>query len=167
MLSRKRFRAATRERLTTLLLATQALRHATAPITRILAGATFEPLEPSAAATYTVLFAAIATEISEMQIAPGTVVALEIAKTPKSAAAKKTLIRVCRKDARIAKPHRRQKAKRPSWQDWIRGGKFWHHQMKSAPPVKLNPGERYSIRATLDVIRDLESVEPYVKVTPQ
>ena len=101
-----------------------------------------------------------------MNIDPGSVVSVEIAATPRSAAARKTLIRVCRKDPRIARKHRQQKSTRPSWQDWIRGGRFWHHQMKSKPAIKLDPGERYTVNATVDVIRDLQSVERFIKVTP-
>lgn len=37
--------------------------------------------------------------------------------------------------------------------------------MKSKPGIKLDPGERYTVNATVDVIRDLESVERFVKVT--
>jgi hypothetical protein len=32
--------------------------------------------------------------------------------------------------------------------------------------VKLTPGSRYALRATVDVLRDLESVKRWVKVTP-
>jgi hypothetical protein len=101
-----------------------------------------------------------------MNIEPGSVVSVEIAATPRGAAARKTLIRVCRKDPRIAKQHRSQKDKRPSWKDWIRGGRFWHHQMKSKPAIGLDPGERYTVSASVDVIRDLQSVERFIKVTP-
>lgn len=101
-----------------------------------------------------------------MDIAPGQTVSIEITAAPKSAAAQKTLCRVCGKDEQITKAHRQQKAKRPSWQTWRRGGKMWHHQMKSRSAVKLEPGAKYTVRATLDVVRDLESVERWVKVTP-
>ncbi len=100
-----------------------------------------------------------------MNIDPGSVVSVEIAATPSGAAARKTLIRVCRKDPRVARQHRQQKSTRPSLQEWIRGGRFWHHRMKSKPAIKLDAGERYTVNATVDVIRDLESVERYVKVT--
>jgi hypothetical protein len=99
-----------------------------------------------------------------MDIDPGSMVSVEIAVTPRAAAARKTLMRVCHKDPRLAKRHRQQKAKRPSQRDWIRGGKYWHHQMKSRPAARLTPGQTYALRATLDVIRDLESVKDCVKV---
>jgi hypothetical protein len=102
-----------------------------------------------------------------MDIAPGSMVTIEINKDPRREAARKTLHRVCLKNAELAKQARHQKHIRPSWQDWIRGGKFWHHQMKTKPLSKLEPGRVYTVRATLDVIRDLESVEDCVRVTAQ
>ena len=100
-----------------------------------------------------------------MEIAPGANVTVEITARPRSAAAAKTLTRVCAKDADVKKRKRHRKAHRPSWIEWIRGGKYWHHQMKSKPGISLAPGAKYSLRATVDVIRDLESVQRCVKVT--
>jgi hypothetical protein len=100
-----------------------------------------------------------------MDISPGATVSVEIAEAPKSAAAQKTLVRVCSKDPQVARQHRTRKEKRPSRQDWIRGGRFWNHRMKSRPAVKLDPGMRYTVHATVDVIRDLQSIERYVKVS--
>ena len=100
-----------------------------------------------------------------MDITPGATVSIEISAPPRNEAAKKTLYRICRKDAGVAKFHRRWKDKRPSWQTWIRGGKLWHHQMKSRPPLKLTAGAKYTVHATVDVIRDLESVRKWVNVS--
>ena len=102
-----------------------------------------------------------------MDIAPGATVSIEIIATPRRAAARKTLARVCGKDPATAKRHRTQKTKRPSWQEWIRGGRFWHHQMKTKSAATLEPGSRYTVRATVDVMRDLESVKGCVKVAVQ
>ena len=102
-----------------------------------------------------------------MDITPGKTVSIEITAEPRSAAAESTLIRVCRKDPQAAKFHRTLKRDRPSWQTWRRGGRFWHHQMRSKPAVSLTKGSRYSVFATVDVIRDLASVSRWVKVTPQ
>ena len=49
---------------------------------------------------------------------------------------------------------------------WRRGGNQWHHQMKTQPAFKLTPGRQLSLVATVDVIRDLGSLENCVKVTP-
>lgn len=101
-----------------------------------------------------------------MDIAPGTTICVEIAAAPGNAAARKTLTRVCAKDAEVARQQRRRKEHRPSLQTWRRGGRMWRHRMKSRLPVSLEPGRRYRLLATLDVIRDLESVERWVKVSP-
>ena len=100
-----------------------------------------------------------------MSIAPGANVTIEITATPRREAARKTLNRVCGKDTQIALAIRRRKAKRPSWQEKRRGGRWWHHQMKSKSPAQLTPGQKFEVRATLDVIRDLESVSDCVKVS--
>jgi hypothetical protein len=97
---------------------------------------------------------------------PGKMLSVEITAPPTNDAARKTLIRLCRRDPRVARHQRAQKRKRPSWESWRRGGRQWHHQMESQPPVKLTPGSRYALRATVDVLRDLETVKRWVKVTP-
>jgi hypothetical protein len=101
-----------------------------------------------------------------MSIAPGNDITIEITATPRREAALKTLHRVCGKDPRVASLHRRQKDKRPSRQDSIRGGRWWHHRMKSRSPAKIEPGRVYTVRATIDVMRDLESVKDCVKISP-
>lgn len=100
-----------------------------------------------------------------MTIAPGSTVKLEIAKLPGNAAAHKTLVRLCRKDAGVQRHHRHQQRKRPSLEWWRRGGKQWHHQMKTQTPVAIRVGAAYQICATLDVLRDLASVAECVKVS--
>lgn len=102
-----------------------------------------------------------------MDIAPGQSITVEITLTPRKTAAAKTLLRLSRRDPQVARAQRRQKTRRPSWQTWRRGGRMWHHQMKSKLPIALKPGDRLSLVATLDVIRDLKSVARWVKVTPR
>jgi hypothetical protein len=99
-----------------------------------------------------------------MNITLGSTVTVEVIKTPTNDAAHKTLIRLFRKDASVARHHRHQQSKRPSWEFWRRGGMSWHHQMKTKPAVSLQPGSKYQIRATVDVVRDLASVERFVRV---
>lgn len=100
-----------------------------------------------------------------MDITPGKSIAVEVVAPPRSDRARKTLMRLFRKDPGIAHHLRWQKRNRPSWQTKTRGGRPWHHQMKSVPPIKLTAGARYELHATVDVIRDLQSVGPCVKVT--
>ncbi|MFH1747220.1 MAG: hypothetical protein ABIG44_09285 [Planctomycetota bacterium] len=101
-----------------------------------------------------------------MDLAPGNNITVEITATPSNAAACKTLARICCKDPQVATVKRWHQRRRPSWQTWRRGGRQWHHQMKSRPPVKLEPGAKYTIFATVDVIRDLQSVQRWVKTSP-
>ena len=101
-----------------------------------------------------------------MDVAPGSKVAIEITGRPTSESARKTLTRVCSKDPAILSAKRRKKTHRPSWQEWRRGGKMWHHQMKSRPAVTLEPGHKYTVMASVDVLRDLRSVERFIKVQP-
>ena len=98
------------------------------------------------------------------EIKPGGVVTVEVTGLPRNAAAQKTLAQVLRRDPRIVKLQRNQKAKRPSWQQWRRGGMQWHHQMKTQVPVKIVKGASFTIRATVDVLRRLESVKQWVKL---
>lgn len=99
-----------------------------------------------------------------MNVTLGSTVTVEVIKTPTNDAAEKTLIRLLRKDPAVAKHHRHQQAKRPSWEFWRRGGMSWHHQMKTQAAVSLRPGSKYTIRATVDVVRDLASVQRFVRV---
>jgi len=99
-----------------------------------------------------------------MDVAIGSKISVEITKNPTNDAARKTLIRLYRKDAAVARHHRMQQAKRPSWESWRRGGKMWHHQMRSKPAITLAPGQKFSLRATIDIVRDLESISRFVKV---
>lgn len=101
-----------------------------------------------------------------MEIVPGSEVTVEMIRVPSRRAAAMTLIRLFRKDPAIVRHQRHQHAKRPSRQEWRRGNAIWHHQMRTRPAVRLEVGRTYRLRATLDVIRDLRSVEPFVKVTP-
>ncbi|MBK9126396.1 MAG: hypothetical protein IPM13_01145 [Phycisphaerales bacterium] len=101
-----------------------------------------------------------------MDIQPGSKVTVELTRLPRRAAARKTLARLFRKDPVVARAQRKIARRRPSWQEWTRGGNLWHHQMRSDPGVSLRPGSKYCLLATLDVVRDLNSVADCVKVTP-
>lgn len=99
-----------------------------------------------------------------MNIAPGSEITIEVKSVPTSAAAQKTLLRLLRKDPAAVRLQRHQKAKRPSFEEWRRGNNMWHHQMRSKPPVAVVRGAKCRIRASIDVIRDLRSVEEWVTV---
>lgn len=100
-----------------------------------------------------------------MEIVPGKTVSVEIVAQPRSEAARKTLVRLFSKDPVVVRQARWQSRHRPSWQVWRRGGRMWHHQMKTQSPAKITVGNRVVLRATVDVLRDLESVSRFVSVT--
>ena len=102
-----------------------------------------------------------------MELIPGQTVAIELVATPRNAAARKTLTRLWRHDPAVSRQQRLQKRKRPSWTTWRRGGRLWHHQMRTKPPVELTPGQRLTVVASIDVIRDLASVRRWVKIIPR
>ncbi len=102
-----------------------------------------------------------------MDIAPGQTVSIELTKLPRSDAARKTLTRLFAKDPAVVRTKRWQYQHRPSWESWRRGGNQWHHQMKTTPPLTLAPGRQFAVVATVDVLRDLQSVQRWVKVAAQ
>ena len=101
-----------------------------------------------------------------MELKPGSTVTIEIKNTPTTAAGKKTLARLCRKDPGVLRRQRHQDRHRPSWQMWRRGGRMWHHQMFSTSGVDFKPGTKYTVFASLDVVRDLASVERWINIKP-
>ena len=101
-----------------------------------------------------------------MDVKPGSTVTIEIKNNPTTAAGQKTLARLCRKDPAVLRRQRFQDRHRPSWQMWRRGGRMWHHQMHSTSGVELKPGSRYTVFASLDVVRDLASVQRWINITP-
>ncbi len=100
-----------------------------------------------------------------MPIPVGKTVAVELTALPRSAASRKTLMRLFAKDPLVVRAQRWQYRNRPSWQTWRRGGNYWHHQMKTRPPFQLTIGRRVSLLATTDIAHDLASVERYVTIT--
>lgn len=99
-----------------------------------------------------------------MNITLGKQITIEVTAVPANAPAQKTLMRLLRKDPARVRAQRVQKTKRPSQEFWRRGNKMWHHQMESKPPFTLKTGITGALRATVDVVRDLKSVEQYIKV---
>ncbi|MBL8880132.1 MAG: hypothetical protein JNG88_13520 [Phycisphaerales bacterium] len=101
-----------------------------------------------------------------MNITPNTTVVMTVTATPTREAGLKTIIRLARKDPSQQRIQRHRKAKRPSWQEWRRGGRFWHHQMRTEHGIRVARGASFKFRATTDVLRDLESIAQWVSVSP-
>ena len=100
-------------------------------------------------------------------IQPGTRVSVTVKKTPKREAAAKTIVRVLSKDPGHANEHRRNT--RTRWRHYApkrRGGRLYSGRMPKLHRLKGEVGETGTVLATLDVIRDLNSVESFIEVKP-
>lgn len=100
-----------------------------------------------------------------MDITPNTNVTVEITARPTSRGARLTLERLFRKDPEIANTYRRFMEQRPSMRQKRRGGRWWTHRMQTKPNFEVAKGRSFTVRTTLDVVRDLQSVEKFVKVS--
>lgn len=101
-----------------------------------------------------------------MTITPNTRVIMTVTERPSREAGVKTILRLAHKDPAQRRLQRHRKTKRPSWQEWRRGGRFWHHQMRTQSSVRVERGASFTIMATTDVLRDLASVSRWVQVKP-
>ena len=100
-------------------------------------------------------------------IAPGQKVQIKIVRDPSNQAARKTLVRLLSKDEAIAKENERlRRARARHANPRQRGGRIWTGRVIKQRPVKGQRGEAGTIRATVDVLRDLGSVEKFVEVSP-
>ncbi|MEM6391779.1 MAG: hypothetical protein AAF797_03315 [Planctomycetota bacterium] len=102
-------------------------------------------------------------------IAPGSDVKVTITKTPTNAAAEKTLVRLLHKDAAVAAEQKRlQKSRRKNEKLTVRGGRLrvWEHRQVKIASASPTLGTTGTLKATVDVLRDLASVDRFVEVTP-
>ncbi len=98
-------------------------------------------------------------------IKPGSTVKVKIVKNPTNAAATKTLQRILAKDPVQQKDTRR--LRRIRQQETIthqRGGRQWDIHIPKPKRLLGRAGEAGTVTATLDVLRDLKSVERFVEV---
>ena len=99
-------------------------------------------------------------------IAPGSRIQVKIVKTPTSAAAAKTLVRLLSKDDRVYEEKKRLDRVRVSGFRTIRrGGRLWPIHLVKRQPVRPVAGEIGTIRATVDVLPDLKSVSRFIDVS--
>jgi hypothetical protein len=100
-------------------------------------------------------------------IAPGTRVNITIVKQPASVAAAKTLVRLLSKDPLVvAENKRHEEIRRTHLRHQQRGGRQWAVRVIKQRPVTGSVGETGTLLATVDVLRDLGSVQRFVQVTP-
>jgi len=98
-------------------------------------------------------------------IQPGQQINVTVTSEPKAAAQRKTLIRLCEKDEQVRAERKRLKRARPV-KYHRRGGRPWGDRPYRVAVVKTTAGASYKIFASVDVLRDLKSVEKHVEVTP-
>lgn len=100
-------------------------------------------------------------------IAPGTRVNVKIVKRPTNAAAAKTLERLLSKDpAAKAEARRQEKVRKAAFRTKQRGGRDWEVRIPRQAPVDVKVGNAGTITATLAALRDLQSVQRFVEVSP-
>jgi hypothetical protein len=100
-----------------------------------------------------------------MNIQPGQWVNVKVKTEPRTAAGRKTLIRLFRKDPQVKLEHNRLARSRPT--RWVqRGGRPWGNRPPILQVARTSPGSSYRIFASVDVVRDLRSVESDIEVTP-
>jgi hypothetical protein len=99
------------------------------------------------------------------EIQPGQWINVKVTAEPRSAASLKTMHRVLQKDESVRAEHRRRRrARPPKWH--IRGGRRWFDRPARLSAVETKPGSAYKLFASVDVLRDLESLRRYVEITP-
>ena len=100
------------------------------------------------------------------EITPGSKITVKVVKTPASESARKTLERVLMKSpAMKAEDARLKRARQNNIKNEMRGGRIYPRRVPKQHPVKGAVGDEQTITATLDVIRDLKSVERFIEVS--
>lgn len=98
-------------------------------------------------------------------IKPGTEIMVKIVNEPTNAAARKTIIRLLSKSDRAKAEDRRLTAIRQrDYSPSRRGGRLYGGRVVKLHSYQGTIGEQETITATLDVLRDLGSVERFVEV---
>jgi hypothetical protein len=101
-----------------------------------------------------------------LDIQPGQTVTVKIVRQPASAAAVKTLTRVLSKDASktaMIRDRKQQRARATTIKQ--RGGRVWEGRPARIPVFSAAVGEQGTVLASIDVIKDLNSVRRFIEVT--
>ena len=99
------------------------------------------------------------------EVKPGQWVSVKVVSRPRAAARVKTLMRLFNQDLKNQKARERQNRSRPS-REHRRGGRMWQDHPTRLPVVKIEKGATCRVFASVDVLRDLESVGKNVEITP-
>jgi len=100
-----------------------------------------------------------------LDVKPGSVIQIEVTRNPASERAAKTLSRIFLRDpANRRLSRRRQRILSDTVDPRRRGGRLWNVRSHSPRLVQPQRGSSCKVRATLDVIDDLRSVERFISV---
>ena len=99
------------------------------------------------------------------EIKPGQWITVKVKSQPRAVAGRKTLVRLFEQDPTVKIERRRHKNSRIIV-DSRRGGRIWKNRPPRLSVVKTTKGASYRIFASVSVLRDLKSVEPYVQIAP-
>ena len=96
---------------------------------------------------------------------PGSKISVKVVKDPTSVAASKTIARVLSKDPKVkAENKRHRKVRDRNYSPKMRGGRLYGGRLVKQHPVRGEIGESGVVTATVDVIRDLQSVSRFIEV---
>lgn len=99
------------------------------------------------------------------KIKPGQNVHVKVVRKVTNAAASKTLQRVLSKDDGHKQDLKRiSKVRSAGYNPQPRGGRLYGGHVIVAKPLKGELGEEGTVKATVDVLRDLKSVERFIEV---
>lgn len=96
-----------------------------------------------------------------MNLEPGKNVTVTVTASVITPRAQKTLARLFLKDP--ARPDKRNHPRKP-FSEKRRGGRWWSNYKTGTVAMPPSKGQSAKLTATVDVIRDLESVAKYVSV---
>lgn len=103
----------------------------------------------------------------DFDIAPGTPVEVEIVAAPTSAAAAKTLVRVLHRAPEVKREQARlRKVRDTNAITRVRSGRPWKVAVPTQRSVEPTVGTTHKLIATYQALRDLRSVERFVRVKP-
>ena len=98
-----------------------------------------------------------------MQLQPGVTVTVTVNRPITNRAAARTLARIFLKDPEVS---RRRRHRPKQVETHMRGGRLWRHRKPGSVAVTPRVGDHCRLVCTVDVIRDLASVERFIEVQP-
>lgn len=97
------------------------------------------------------------------EIKPGSWVNVTVKKEPRTHGGRKTLLRMLAKDPSVRKDRERMKKTRPRGEHQ-RGGRMWQDYPPHLRPTTVQPGTTFRVKASLDVLKEMQSVAEYVEL---